>query len=111
MTARIVTWLGNDTNPDGEPSGPGPSYLDWGGPLVKIRFDKDKPVLIDDGEMGNVETRQLKMHILKKAPNNRHFKVDVPEEARKVEKHDVEPHEEEEQHKPPSPPKHRAPKR
>ena len=108
MTAKIVTWLGNDTSPDGEPSGPGPSYVEWGGPLVKIRFDKDKPVLIDDGEQGDVETRQLKMHILKKAPNNRHFTVEVPEEARKGERA-AGPHEE--KYEPSPPPKPKAPKR
>jgi hypothetical protein len=83
MAGKFVTWLGNDelhyTESEDEngiveksPS-PGPSFMFWD----RIRFDKDKPVLIDPDQEGIPPTlKETFKHILAKAVQNKYFKVD-----------------------------------
>lgn len=86
--AKLVTWSGDDDdhhqmteNEKGEPEqmpAPGPSFMHW----ARVRFDKDKPVLIDPAQAPTPELKLVYEHILKKAPHMVRFKVeDVGEEA------------------------------
>ena len=87
MTKMMVTWLGEDElhsslqqDSNGvysEQPVPGPSFNRWG----DIRFDKDKPVLIDTDAPGvSAERKLLLDNIVKRAPNMKRYKVEpVPE--------------------------------
>lgn len=79
MTAKAITWLGEDVEHEDGGVTPGPSFNVWG----SIRFDKDKPVLIDD-EKGDPEFRQLEMHILAVAPTNRFYKIEEVGDQKKA---------------------------
>jgi hypothetical protein len=73
MTAKVVTWLGNDVG-----DAAGPSFCVWGDPLtrVHIKFEKDKPLTIADDEAADPGLRELNRHILAVAPSNRFFTVE-----------------------------------
>jgi hypothetical protein len=83
--AKYVTWKGEDdahymmeVGEDGKTEKvptPGPSFNLWGSGNVKVRFDKDKPKLIDPAQAVSHEERALFEHILKKAPNMGVFEV------------------------------------
>jgi hypothetical protein len=78
MTAKNVTWLGEDQG-----TSPGPSFNIWGQAIsgtmtCYFKFDKGVPVLIDD-EAGTLAQRQLAEHILAQAGGNRFFTVEDPE--------------------------------
>lgn len=75
MTAKNVTWLGEDAGDT-----PGPSFNVWGQPIsgtvtASFKFDKNVPVLVDD-EAGPPEQRALAAHILAAAAGNRFYKVE-----------------------------------
>jgi hypothetical protein len=92
MTKMMVTWLGDDeghyvinTDRDGneyKQPVPGPSFNYWG----SIRFDKDKPTLVDSEAPGmDAEKKMLVDNIIKRAPNMKgRFKTEpVPEKPSK----------------------------
>jgi hypothetical protein len=75
MTAKNVTWLGEDQG-----TSPGPSFNIWGQAIsgtmtCYFKFDKGVPLLIDD-EAGTPQQRQLAQHILAQAASNRFFTVE-----------------------------------
>jgi hypothetical protein len=78
MTAKNVTWLGEDVG-----TSPGPSFNIWGQAIsgtmtCYFKFDKGVPLLIDD-EAGTPQQRQLAQHVLEQAASNRFFTVEDPE--------------------------------
>lgn len=85
--AKLLTWLGDDDdhyqmteNEKGEPEtmpAPGPSFMYW----ARVRFDKDKPVLIDPAQAPTPELKLTFEHFLKKAPHMVRFKVEDVDEA------------------------------
>jgi hypothetical protein len=83
LDAKFVTWTGEDDlhyiNQVGEDGitiekvqTSGPSFLLWN----KIRFDKDKPVLIDPSQAKTADEKTMYNHILKKTPNMARFTVE-----------------------------------
>ncbi len=72
---KLVTWLGEEdqhyTLQEGEDGdmerqpAAGPSFMYW----ARVRFDKDKPVLIDPDQAPSPDLKLVYEHILKKAPN------------------------------------------
>lgn len=83
MTKMMVTWLGEDdqhfeiiTNPDGSEMQrpvPGPSFNYWG----HVRFDKDKPTLIDPSSAKGAHEKVVLDQIILKTPKmTKRFKVE-----------------------------------
>jgi hypothetical protein len=84
MTAKNVTWLGEDVG-----TSPGPSFNIWGQAIsgtmtCYFKFDKGVPLLIDD-EAGTPQQRQLAQHVLEQAASNRFFTVADPEPPEEIE--------------------------
>ena len=84
MPKMMVTWLGEDElhsalqqDMNGEYTEqpvPGPSFNRWG----DIRFDKDKPVLIDTDAPGiSADKKLLLDNIAKRAPNMKRYRVEL----------------------------------
>jgi len=93
MSKQMVTWLGEDEahfeilyDDSGKEQErrpvPGPSFTYMGAGPDAIRFDKDKPVLIDTDAPGmSAERRLLVENIAKRAPNMKaRFKVEPVQE-------------------------------
>ena len=99
--AKYVMWKGEDelhymmeVGENGQTekvATPGPSFNLWGSGAVKVRFDKDKPVLIDPTKAVSHEEQKLLEHILKKAPNMGTFEVTDVEEPKAFNSDDSEP--------------------
>lgn len=89
MTKMMVTWLGEDeehfeitNDPQGNEikrPAPGPSFNYWG----HVRFDKDKPVLIDTSMAKGEHEKMVLDQIVLKAPKMlKRFRVEpVAEKA------------------------------
>jgi hypothetical protein len=96
MSKMMVTWLGEDDqhfeilyDENGREQErrpvPGPSFTYMGAGPNAIRFDKDKPVLIDSEAAGLSADRKLLVdNILKRAPSMKaRFKVEPVQEKGK----------------------------